>query len=53
LLVCTEWPEFRQLDWEHMGELLARRLVIDGKNLLDPARMRALGFEYHCFGRAE
>ena len=53
LLICTEWPEFRQLDWEHMGEIMARRLVVDGRNLLDPARMRALGFEYHGFGRPE
>ena len=53
LLICTEWPEFRELDWTHMGAILARRLVIDGRNLLDPARMRALGFEYHSFGRPE
>jgi UDPglucose 6-dehydrogenase len=52
-LVCTEWDLFRKLDWERAGKVMARRLVIDGRNLYAPARMRALGFEYHCFGRPE
>lgn len=50
-LVCTEWDVFRTLDWERAGKLMARRLVIDGRNLYSPARMRELGFEYHSFGR--
>ena len=53
LLICTEWEEFCRLDWAHVAELMARRLVIDGRNLLDPARMRSWGFEYHSFGRPE
>jgi UDPglucose 6-dehydrogenase len=51
LLICTEWEEFRQLDWEHVGKLMARRLIIDGRNLCSPARMRELDFEYFSFGR--
>jgi UDPglucose 6-dehydrogenase len=50
-LVCTEWDAFRELDWERAGTLMARRLVIDGRNLYSPSRMRELGFEYHSFGR--
>ena len=50
-LVCTEWDEFRKIDWERAGKLMARRLVIDGRNLYSPARMRELGFEYFSFGR--
>ncbi len=50
-LVCTEWDVFRNLDWERAGKLMARKLVIDGRNLYHPARMRALGFEYYSFGR--
>lgn len=53
LLICTEWEEFRSLDWAQVGGVMARRLVIDGRNLLQAAQMRALGFEYHCFGRPE
>ncbi len=51
LLICTEWDEFRQLDWERVAKLMARRLVIDGRNLCSPARMRELDFEYFSFGR--
>jgi UDPglucose 6-dehydrogenase len=50
-LVCTEWDAFRTLDWERAGKFMARRLVIDGRNLYSPARMRELGFEYYSFGR--
>jgi len=50
-LICTEWDVFRDLDWERAGKLMARRLVVDGRNLYSPSRMRGLGFEYHSFGR--
>jgi UDPglucose 6-dehydrogenase len=50
-LICTEWDEFRQLDWDHAGKLMARRLVVDGRNLCSPQRMRDLDFEYFSFGR--
>ena len=50
-LVCTEWDIFRRLDWERAGTLMARRLVIDGRNLYSPQGMREKGFEYHSFGR--
>jgi len=53
LLIVTEWEEFRQLDWKRVASVMARPLVIDGRNLLDPARMKAQGFEYYCFGRPE
>jgi UDPglucose 6-dehydrogenase len=51
-LVCTEWPTYRNLDWEKAGHLMGRRLVIDGRNLYDPKKMQALGFDYSSFGRA-
>jgi len=50
-LVCTEWECFRKLDWERAGKVMARKLVIDGRNLYRPQRMRELGFEYYSFGR--
>jgi UDPglucose 6-dehydrogenase len=50
-LICTEWKIFRNLDWEKAGKLMARRLVIDGRNLYAPKKMQELGFDYHCFGR--
>jgi len=50
-LVCTEWQAFRKLDWERAGQLMTRRLVIDGRNLYNPKKMQQLGFDYYCFGR--
>ena len=53
VLVLTEWPEFRALDWQRIHGIMVRPLVLDGRNLLDPARMRQLGFEYHSIGRPD
>ena len=50
-LVCTEWDVYKKLDWERAGKVMARKLVIDGRNLYSPAKMAALGFEYASFGR--
>lgn len=50
-LICTEWDAFRKIDWERAGRLMARKLVIDGRNLYSPKEMRDLGFEYYSFGR--
>jgi UDPglucose 6-dehydrogenase len=50
-LICTEWDVFRDLDWERAGKLMTRKLVIDGRNLYSPSRMRELGYEYYSFGR--
>ncbi len=51
-LVCTEWDVFKKLDWERAGKTMARKLVLDGRNLYVPGKMREMGFEYYCFGRA-
>ncbi len=51
LLIVTDWPEFRTLDWNRIRDRMARPLVIDGRNLLDPPTMRNLGFEYYSMGR--
>ena len=53
LLILTEWEEFRRLDWERIHGLMARPLVIDGRNLLNPAAMMERGFEYFSFGRPQ
>ncbi len=53
LLIATEWEEFRKLDWKKIRGIMARPLVLDGRNLLDPEQMTALGFEYHSFGRPD
>ncbi|MBA3259591.1 MAG: UDP-glucose/GDP-mannose dehydrogenase family protein [Gemmatimonadales bacterium] len=51
LLVMTEWLVYRNPDFERVRKLLRRPLLVDGRNLYDPERMKALGFEYHGIGR--
>ncbi|HEX5413154.1 MAG TPA: UDP-glucose/GDP-mannose dehydrogenase family protein [Terriglobia bacterium] len=53
LLIATEWQEFGALDWDRIYSSMARPLVVDGRNLLDPDQMAKRGFEYHSFGRPE
>jgi UDPglucose 6-dehydrogenase len=52
LVVGTGWPEFRALDFDRIKHLLRKPVIVDTKNLLDAARLRALGFEYVGVGRA-
>ncbi len=51
LILITEWNEFRNLDWDRVKALLRSPTVIDLRNIYDPDRMRARGFDYHCVGR--
>jgi UDPglucose 6-dehydrogenase len=51
-VLVTEWPELRELDWSEVAQRMRTRLVIDGRNMLDPVAMRALGFAYEGIGRA-
>jgi UDPglucose 6-dehydrogenase len=53
LLVLTEWEQYRRLDWKRIRNEMARPLVIDARNMLRPAEMRDLGFEYMSFGRPD
>ena len=52
LAVVTEWPEFRNPDFEVMRRLLGGRVIFDGRNLYDPRAMRGYGFTYYGIGRA-
>jgi UDPglucose 6-dehydrogenase len=53
LVVATEWPEFKKLDWQKLLERMSRPLVLDCRNLLDAETMTSLGYEYYCVGRPE
>jgi UDPglucose 6-dehydrogenase len=52
LVLLTAWPEYRELDFARLCQLMSTRLIFDGRNLLDPAEMRELGFDYSSMGRA-
>jgi UDPglucose 6-dehydrogenase len=51
LIIVTEWKEFRSPDFEDMKKRLKAPVVFDGRNLYDPAVMRAAGIEYFSVGR--
>jgi UDPglucose 6-dehydrogenase len=51
LVVLTEWPEFRALDWSRMAELTTSPIVVDTRNLLDPDVLRRNGFSWIGLGR--
>ncbi|HUR37687.1 MAG TPA: nucleotide sugar dehydrogenase, partial [Terriglobales bacterium] len=52
LVVGTGWPEFRALDFHRIKRSLRQPVIVDTKNMLDPVRIRAMGFEYVGMGRA-
>jgi len=52
LAIVTEWNEFREPDLDRIKSLMKAPVIIDGRNLYDPAVMRAHGFTYHSIGRA-
>jgi UDPglucose 6-dehydrogenase len=50
-VLVTEWREFADLDWRAVAGEMAKPLLIDGRNFLDPARMSEAGFTYEGIGR--
>ena len=50
-ILVTEWSEFADLDWASLAKRMANPLLIDGRNFLDPAKLRAAGFTYEGIGR--
>ena len=51
LAILTEWNEFKELDFTRLKKLLRQPLIIDGRNIYDPKRLKALGFRYLGVGR--
>lgn len=52
LVIGTGWPEFRLLDFDRIKKLLKHPVILDTKNLLDGARLRAMGYQYVGVGRS-
>ena len=51
MLVVTEWSEFREMDLSVIKKLLKRPIIIDGRNIFDPEKVKGLGFKYYGIGR--
>ncbi|MBK5225900.1 MAG: UDP-glucose/GDP-mannose dehydrogenase family protein [Thermoleophilia bacterium] len=52
VVLVTEWDEFTDLPLEKMKKLMRRPLIIDGRNFLDPQKIRDAGFTYEGIGRS-
>ncbi len=51
LVLVTEWEEFRHADWQAIGALMRRKVLIDGRNLLDKRALTGSGFIYRGVGK--
>jgi UDPglucose 6-dehydrogenase len=51
LVIATEWPEFASVDLADLKERMQSPIIFDGRNLLDPERVRGFGFTYTGVGR--
>jgi UDPglucose 6-dehydrogenase len=51
VVLVTEWPEFAELDLARTAETMRGSLLVDGRNFLDPATVRAAGLTYEAVGR--
>ena len=51
VLLLTEWSDFRQIDPEALGQVVAQRHIVDGRHALDAVAWRAAGWSYRALGR--
>jgi len=51
IVIVTEWEEFQYLDLKEVGEVMNTKVLVDGRNVLDPAAVEAAGFKYRGIGR--
>jgi UDPglucose 6-dehydrogenase len=50
-VIVTDWPEFAELDWPGVAGLMRGRVVVDGRNMLQPEAVRGAGLRYEGIGR--
>lgn len=51
MVLITEWPQFRELDYTSLGKLMKQRVIVDTKNYLNPFALTEADFDYQGFGR--
>jgi UDPglucose 6-dehydrogenase len=51
VVLVTEWPEFVELDWSTVAAAMQGKVIVDGRNALDPEAIRAAGLTYEGIGR--
>ncbi|MDX1302654.1 UDP-glucose/GDP-mannose dehydrogenase family protein [Photobacterium sp.] len=53
LVICTEWTNFRAPDFDFIATTLKEKVIVDGRNLFEPALMQERGFNYYAIGRGD
>lgn len=54
VVIATEWDEFRTLDWPKVYASMAKpAFLFDGRNIVDAAAMRGIGFRVHSVGQGQ
>jgi UDPglucose 6-dehydrogenase len=53
LVVCTEWKQFRTIDFGWLKQHLKQPVLVDGRNMYDPRHVKAAGLMYYAIGRAD
>jgi UDPglucose 6-dehydrogenase len=53
LLILTEWEEFRSLELRRLRSLMRTPVIVDGRGILEPEKVREAGFDYYSLGRAD
>jgi UDPglucose 6-dehydrogenase len=48
-VLVTEWPQYRELDWEPLARVMRTAIILDGRLVLDRARITRAGFRYVGF----
>jgi UDPglucose 6-dehydrogenase len=49
--LITEWDEFKDLDFKKIKELMTTPIIVDGRNIYSPEKLKSLGFIYKGIGR--
>jgi UDPglucose 6-dehydrogenase len=53
LLIATEWSEFRTPDFDRVGKALNSKVIFDGRNLFEVAKLQSMGYQYISIGRPQ
>ena len=51
IALMTEWKQFRVPSWNVLLKVMRGNIIVDGRNIYDPAELAEEGFEYHCIGK--
>ena len=51
IALMTEWKQFRVPSWNVLHKVMRGNIIVDGRNIYDPAELAEEGFEYHCIGK--